>query len=187
LPQDKDDMPTVDYEKTQVVAAGASTDAVSQPASVPYLLTEESMQMDREKLRIVIVEDNDPDVFMVREALEQAGLRFELQVLDDGEKAVDLIERMDEDTAEPEPNLVLLDLNLPRKTGAEILSRLRRSNKLRQTPVIILTSSDSPKDRSETAQLGATHYFQKPSKLVEFMKLGPLVRELLERQGQGQS
>ncbi len=130
--------------------------------------------------QIVLVEDADPDVFLVREALELGGLQFSLRIFDDGEKAVEFVEDVDRDETVPCPHLVLLDLNLPKKTGAEVLERVRGSHRCGNVPVIILTSSDSPKDREQVARLGATRYFRKPSRLAEFMRLGDLVREVLD-------
>ncbi len=129
--------------------------------------------------RILLIEDAEPDVFLVREALRQAGISGELTVLDDGEKAVDFIDRLDRDSNFLCPNVVLLDLNLPKRSGDQILEHMRRSRRCRDVPVIIVTSSDSPKDRAQTAKLGATLYFRKPSRLDEFMALGPLVRGVL--------
>jgi len=125
------------------------------------------------------VEDAEPDVFLVREALERDGLEFELEVLDDGEKAVDFIDRIDQDPGIRRPNLLLLDLNLPKKSGGQVLERVRQSPVCAHVPVVILTSSDSPMDKARAAQYKATEYFKKPSKWDEFMRLGPLVRDLL--------
>ena len=137
--------------------------------------------MSEPKMEILLAEDAEPDVFLVREALTLGGLDFTLKVFEDGEKAVEFIEEVDRDENVPRPQLLLLDLNLPKKTGAEILERVRKSPRLGRLPVVILTSSDSPKDREQTARLGATHYFRKPSRLAEFMQLGDIVRDLLER------
>jgi len=135
--------------------------------------------MAEAQCQILLVEDTQPDVFLVREALRQAGLNFELRVFEDGEKAVEFIDVLDSDGAEVCPNLILLDLNLPKKTGEQVLQRMRQSPRCGALPVIIVTSSDSPKDKAYTSRLGATEYFRKPSRLDEFMKLGPLVRDLL--------
>ena len=135
--------------------------------------------MNTPQFRIVLVEDAEPDVFLVQEALVRAGLGSELEVLDDGEKAVDFIDRLEQDPAMPRPHLVLLDLNLPKKNGAEVLERMRQSPACGDVLVVILTSSESPADKERAAQLKATEYFKKPSRLDEFMKLGPLVRDLL--------
>jgi CheY-like chemotaxis protein len=141
------------------------------------LLVEEEHSMSAPP-RIVLIEDSEADVCLVREALEQCGLKFELQVFEDGERGVDFIETVGEH-AIPIPNLILLDLNLPKKGGAQVLERIRRNGACAQIPVVILTSSDSPKDKTLVADLGATEYFRKPSQLKEFMMLGPLVQRLL--------
>lgn len=130
-------------------------------------------------LQIVLVEDAAADVFLVREALLLGGLDFSLRVLDDGEKAIEFIEKVEEDHTEECPHLVLLDLNLPKKSGTQVLERMRQSQRCGRVPVIVLTSSDSPKDKEQTALLGANQYFRKPSKLAEFMRLGEIVRDLL--------
>ena len=70
--------------------------------------------MRKRPFQILVVEDAEPDVFLVREALEHSGLSFELHILDDGEKAVDFIDRVDRDESLPRPNILLLDLNLPK-------------------------------------------------------------------------
>ena len=129
--------------------------------------------------RILLIEDSEADVWLVREALEQAGLQFELQVFEDGESAVDFIESLDQDPTIPPPRMILLDLNLPKKGGAQVLERIRQGRVCAQVPVVILTSSDSPKDKLLVAELGATHYFRKPSRLNEFMTLGLLVQRLV--------
>jgi len=136
------------------------------------------------RFNIILVEDAEPDVLLVREALEQSGLEFELMVLDDGEQGVAFVDTMDRDTTLVRPHLFLLDLNLPKKTGGQILERVRQSPRCGQVPVVILTSSDSQRDKAQAAYLNATGYFRKPSRLDEFMKLGPYVRDLLTRQGQ---
>lgn len=139
------------------------------------------------RFHIVLVEDAEPDVLLVREALEQSGLEFELKVFDDGEQGVAFVDTMDEDDTLKRPHLFLLDLNLPKKTGRQILERVRQSPRCGQIPVVILTSSDSQKDKAQAADLNATGYFRKPSRLDEFMKLGPYVRDLLTRNGQSEA
>jgi DNA-binding response OmpR family regulator len=102
-------------------------------------------------------------------------------VLEDGEKAV----RFFENTVDAPalcPDLVLLDLNLPRFRGKYVLSRIRASRCAR-VPVLIVTSSDSSDDREDMERYGAAAYFRKPSDLAEFMKLGDVVRDLLSPGG----
>jgi len=137
--------------------------------------------MSARPFHILLVEDAEPDVFLVREALERSGLDFQLEAVDDGEKAVDYIDKVERYVSIPCPDLLLLDLNLPKRSGVQVIERVRRSKRCKDISVIILTSSDSPNDRAKAAQFKAL-YFRKPSALDEFMKLGPLVKELLERQ-----
>jgi CheY-like chemotaxis protein len=130
--------------------------------------------------QILIVEDSKADAALIRRALARAGVSAELQELDDGEKAIRFIESADADPEFPCPSLILLDINLPRYKGGEVLRRIRASTRCRNAPVLVVTSSDSPRDRAEMAALGASGYFCKPSQLEEFMRLGTEVRHLLE-------
>jgi CheY-like chemotaxis protein len=136
--------------------------------------------VNEHRFQIVLVEDAEADVFLVREALENSGIQYELQVLDDGETALEFVEGVDRGDNPARPDLILLDLNLPKRSGVQILERAKQSPICGDVPVLILTSSDSPRDKQQVAQLKATEYFRKPSSLDEFMKLGALVRELLE-------
>jgi DNA-binding response OmpR family regulator len=137
--------------------------------------------MSGSPFKIVLVEDAESDVFLIREALEQAGLTFDLQVFDDGEKALEFMGKIESDESVPLPDVIILDLNLPRITGHQVLERVRKCARCGLIPIFILTSSDSPKDRSEIAGLGAVQYFLKSSKLDEFMRVGAVVKELLEK------
>jgi CheY-like chemotaxis protein len=135
--------------------------------------------MNEDQKYILVVEDTEADAFLIREALRQAGIDCEAHVLDDGEKATEFIDNLDVNESASCPDAILLDLNLPKRSGEQVLQRIRRSLKCGPVPVVVVTSSDSPKDKLEAARLGATVYFRKPSKLAEFMQLGQLVRELL--------
>jgi DNA-binding response OmpR family regulator len=131
-------------------------------------------------VNILLIEDAEPDVFLVREALKSAGLDFRLTVLDDGEKAIQFIDALDRSGNQVCPQVILLDLNLPRCSGDEILGHIRNSDRCKNIPVLVITSSDSPRDKVNVFSLGASIYFRKPSRLDEFLRLGPLVRELVE-------
>ena len=128
---------------------------------------------------VLLVEDSPADIYIVRESLKKHLRDIELRVLSDGEKAFDLIEATEADDAAPSPAVLILDLNLPKRSGQEILRRIRQSSKLAQVPVVIFTSSDSPDDRAETSRLGATAYFRKPADLEEFMCIGKVVQSVL--------
>jgi len=139
----------------------------------------EGAQPDR--LSLLLVEDSPADVYLVREAMRREGLRVHWDIADDGEWAIRMIDEVDSNASTPCPDVMLLDLNVPRCTGDEVLERIRRSPRLAHTPVVIMTSSESLDDRDRLMKLGATEYFRKPSNLREFMKLGRLVREVHER------
>lgn len=130
---------------------------------------------------ILLAEDNPGDVFLVRRALEKHGLDCKLIVVEDGQAALHFIESAEADAEHVCPDLVLLDLNLPRATGNRVLTRMRQSPRCSGVPIIIITSSDSPLDRESAARLGATGYFQKPGDLAAFMQLGRIVRDALEK------
>ncbi len=131
-------------------------------------------------LRLLLVEDNTADVFLVREALREEGLDCDLQVVDDGEQAIQFFERVDAGSQAP-PDLLLLDFNVPRVGGEQVLERLRTIQQCARIVVVVITSSDSPRDRQKATDLGAAEYFRKPANLDEFMALGKLVRRLAEK------
>ncbi len=121
-----------------------------------------------------------PRCFSCTQGSPKYRISCELTLLDDGEAAIRYIdsgERLED--GQPGSDLVLLDLNLPRFSGCEILRRLRASTRWRDVPVIILSSSDSPKDRAKERDLGATHYFCKPPDLAGFMSLGQLITSVI--------
>ena len=128
--------------------------------------------------RILLIEDNPADVFLIKEALRTHGIDYRLQWFSDGEEALNHIETLNEFSIPPE--LILLDLNLPKVDGKEVLAYIRRNPRLVNTPVAVLTSSDSPHDRRETASLGATCYIKKPPTLDEFLTVGAMIRDLLD-------
>jgi len=127
---------------------------------------------------ILLAEDNKADVYLVRKSLEEGGIGHELRTVRDGEEALRMLD--DLGASLPCPQLVLLDLNLPKISGNEVLERLRAHPECGNVPVIVLTSSDSPADRKDISRLGARAYFRKPSQLDEFMQLGQLIKRVLE-------
>ena len=127
---------------------------------------------------ILLIEDNPADVFLIKEALRTHGVDYKLEWVSDGEEAINHIESLDEFSTPPE--LIILDLNLPKVDGKDVLAHIRRKPRLLTTPVAVLTSSDSPHDRREAASLGATCYMKKSPALDEFLTVGATIRELLE-------
>lgn len=130
----------------------------------------------RAPAHVLLVEDNRGDVYLVKEALREHAVDVRLSVLTRGDEAM---RYFGSSADEPAPALVLLDLNLPQHPGTDILARIRSNPDYAETPVVILTSSDSPRDRLETARLGADGYFRKPLDLVAFMEIGALVKGIL--------
>ena len=131
------------------------------------------------RAKILLAEDNPGDVFLVRRALALHDLDVDLTVISDGQSALRFVDRADAGEAGCDPDLMLLDLNLPRVAGSRILERVQRSERLAGTPVVVVTSSDSQADRDTAARLGAMHFFHKPTDLAGFMQLGAIVRGLL--------
>jgi CheY-like chemotaxis protein len=127
---------------------------------------------------ILLVEDNPADSGLIREALEEHGVRCELLLVTNGQKAIEFIEKLDSNDILC-PDLLILDLNLPRRSGKEILQRMRMSSQCANIPIVVLTSSDHRKDREETAFLGASRYIRKPTRLDEFLKLGGVFKEII--------
>ncbi|HYI95503.1 MAG TPA: response regulator [Bryobacteraceae bacterium] len=121
-------------------------------------------------VRILLAEDNPADVYLIEEALREHGVAFELAVAHDGEQAIALVS----ETARVF-DVVLLDLNMPKRGGSEVLEMLQGT----ATPVIVLTSSDSPADKSEAMRLGATRYIRKPTGLDDFLAIGATIKEIV--------
>src|SRR5580700_7014128 len=96
---------------------------------------------------ILLAEDNPADVFLVRQALAGSGVLFNLRVVSDGDEALNFIDGLERGSALGCPELLLLDLHLPKRDGDEVLQRLRASARCGHTPVVILTSSDYPRDK----------------------------------------
>ena len=129
--------------------------------------------------RVLLAEDNPADVLLVRSALECNNLTCDLHVLTDGAEALDYIAATEQGSA-PIPALLLLDLNLPKHTGGEVLARLRQSPVCARVPVVVMTSSPSPRDKDLVTQLGISCYFRKPTDLNQFLRIGDIVRQLLQ-------
>lgn len=132
-------------------------------------------------MRLLIAEDNEADVFLIRESLKNAGLDFEADIAPDGEKALALLEQS---AGEPVRGIIL-DLNLTTHSGMEILSRLRAIPERAGLGVVILTSSDSPEDRRRAEMLGTQGYFRKPMELDAFMEMGREIAEVFRQRVRG--
>jgi DNA-binding response OmpR family regulator len=127
---------------------------------------------------IVLVEDNPADARLVRAALEEHGVAGELIVFRDGAKAIQFIDEIESGSGQC-PDLMIVDLNLPKRPGRDVLACRDRSGKLRKVPIVVLSSSDAAQDRDESSRLGASLYLRKPSRLDDFLRLGAVFREIL--------
>ncbi len=130
----------------------------------------------REPFQVLRAEDNAADTFLVHAALKQQAIEYEMHVVNDGEKGFRFVDRV-ENGELPCPDVVLPDLNLPCRTGADVLARMRRSDICREVTVVVLTTSDVPQDRQAMQELGDRSLFPKPRGFDDFMKLGTAVQE----------
>jgi CheY-like chemotaxis protein len=126
--------------------------------------------------RVLVVEDNPADVYLIRSALQEHSIEAQVQVVLDGESARSAAAGF-QDGTEAWPDIVLLDINLPKIDGLELLQRLAQA----PCPIVVMSSSQSPSDRQQALENGAACYFWKPTDLDEFLHLGRIVSELLER------
>lgn len=128
---------------------------------------------------ILYVEDEADDAFFMRNAFRKAGIRFPLLVIEDGEQALAFLARkppFDSPLDNPVPSLVLLDLNLPLRSGFEVLEWVRGQSKFSHIPVVIYSSSGRPEDRARATALGATEYLLKPSSGLDFVKVAEEIK-----------
>jgi DNA-binding response OmpR family regulator len=118
-------------------------------------------------------------VFLIREALKLADIDAEIDIALDGEIAIETLRKTENDAALC-PDLIILDINLPKRKGSDVLRHIRSASRCAEARVLVVTSSDSARDREEMSSLGTHAYFRKPSNYSGYMKLGPLARDLLK-------
>jgi CheY-like chemotaxis protein len=124
---------------------------------------------------VLLVEDDPGDVLMTREAFEHHKLRNQLHVVNDGEQAMQFLRQLGEYADAPRPGLILLDLNLPRRDGLEVLAELKGDPGLRVIPVVILTTSQADEDILRSYALHANAYVSKP---VDFERFMDVIRQI---------
>jgi CheY-like chemotaxis protein len=136
------------------------------------------------KIHLLVIEDNPADIDLLRRALATAALDCQLTVVDDGADALSLF-RPNSATAweSPAPDLVIVDLNLPKHGGLEIIEQMRANPKFAEVPVVILSSSSAPRDRAKMENFRVRRYIVKPAGLEEFIRIGWQIRELLQEAG----
>ena len=122
-------------------------------------------------MEILLVEDDAGDIDLTEEALEESKLKINLNVVRDGVEAIAYLRREGEYANATQPDLMLLDLNLPRKDGREVLQEIKNDNKLKHIPVVVLTTSDTDEDILSSYDLGANCYVNKPLGMEEFAQI----------------
>lgn len=119
----------------------------------------------------LLVEDNPGDVRLTREALNESKFRNHLSVVGDGVEAMAFLRREGPYAEAPRPDLILLDLNLPKKSGREVLAEIKADESLRRIPVVVITSSEAEQDIFATYNLHVNCYVSKPVDLDQFIKV----------------
>lgn len=133
-----------------------------------------------ERLRVLVVEDNLPDVMLIEESLREMGAPYEITHYSDGEEAVTKLRSRSDGAGKFD--VMILDINMPRISGLEVLSDLRSNDAYRETPILVLTSSLSPAEQKEALRLGASGFVKKPSDLYGFLsEVGTKVRQLVSK------
>jgi CheY-like chemotaxis protein len=128
-------------------------------------------------IEILIVEDNPGDVRLTREALKEAKVSNTLHVVEDGGAALDFLYRRGTYGEAPRPDLILLDLNLPKKNGREVLAEIKQDAHLQAIPVVILTTSQAEEDVLRAYSLHANCYITKPVDFIQFTKIVRTIEE----------
>jgi CheY-like chemotaxis protein len=139
---------------------------------MPVPMTEHSQCQE---VHVLLVEDDPGDVLMTREAFEHNKLRNVLHVVTDGEQALQFLRQTGDYAHAPRPGLILLDLNLPRRDGLEVLAELKADPELKVIPVVILTTSQAHEDILRSYALHANAYVSKP---VDFERFMDVIRQI---------
>ncbi len=127
--------------------------------------------METEAIKILLVEDNPGDVRLTLEAFKEGKVRNQISVVNDGVEALAFLRREGQYAAAPRPDVILLDLNLPKKDGYEVLAEIKHDPVLRRIPVVILTTSEAERDILQTYYMHANCYITKPVDLEQFITI----------------
>jgi two-component system, chemotaxis family, response regulator Rcp1 len=145
-------------------------DPSEDSSTLPYAIANALLMPagNGKSIEILLVEDNPADVRLTREIFEDGGERTHLNVVGDGEEAMAYLRRQEPYADRPRPQLVLLDLNLPKKDGREVLEEMKADTHLARIPVVVLTTSGAESDISRSYELHANCYITKPLDLDEY-------------------
>jgi chemotaxis family two-component system response regulator Rcp1 len=129
----------------------------------------------KQKPRVLLVEDNPGDIRLTQEALKESEMDIALDVVSDGEQALDFLMKRNKYAEAQRPHIILLDLNLPKKNGVEVLKEIKSHESLKKIPVIVLTTSDADHDISKAYSFNANCYILKPVDFDDFAKVIRLI------------
>lgn len=127
--------------------------------------------MRNRKLKILLVEDNPDDVKIAERSLKKGNVQSDLFIVQDGQEALDFLRKKGKFADAPRPDLIFLDLNLPKVSGHEVLAQIRQDPQLKRIPVIVLTVSKREEDVVKAYNSGASGYIHKPPSTTEFIKV----------------
>jgi chemotaxis family two-component system response regulator Rcp1 len=130
-----------------------------------------------ETMKVLVVEDNPNDVTIIKRAMRKSDVKCELYFARDGAEALDALYQEGEFVDTPRPDLILLDINLPRINGLEVLAKVKEDERLRRIPVIVLTISDHEEDMVKAYDSGAASYMTKPVDSKDFERLIQTVQD----------
>lgn len=126
-------------------------------------------------MNILIIEDNKPEQVILQEAFTEAGVQCQLSMVNDGIEALRFMNQEGEFKDAPRPQLIILDLNLPRKNGREVLVEIKNNPQWSHIPILIFSNSESPRDIQECYSRHASAYLNKPSSFQEFVELACVI------------
>ncbi|MEO5926387.1 MAG: response regulator [Bryobacteraceae bacterium] len=138
-----------------------------------------TLEQKLRKPQILVVEDNPGDIELLQRALETADVDCELSIIDDGEEALARVQRRGKYADSSPPDLAILDLNLPKVNGQQLLAAMRQSAEFDAVPIVVLTSSSSLRERAQLDALRITRHIAKPADLDEYMKIGIELKQIL--------
>jgi two-component system, chemotaxis family, response regulator Rcp1 len=135
----------------------------------------------RQAFHILLLEDNPADIYLLRQALKNAGVEFELTVIEDGAEGLAFARCQGRYKGGFIPDLAVLDLNVPKGGGESVLVAMRQSIDLDRVPVVIMSSAAAPREQANFKKLGVEQFIRKPADLEAFLQIGYVLKEILLR------
>jgi chemotaxis family two-component system response regulator Rcp1 len=135
------------------------------------------MEFSDKKVNILLIEDNEGDVRLIQEAFRDSKIKNKFTVVNDGENAMEYLYKQGKYAESPRPDLIFLDLNLPQKSGLEILEEIKSSPELKRIPVVILTTSSTDENIQKSYGLFANCYITKPADFNQFVNVVKVIEE----------